>query len=121
MERSDLPSGPQWLTIAREELREAIGEAENLEFHHSPTGTVEWSHYQRLIRLEAALDQQIATFPTRVSAEQSPTKTYHVATVPLGGREFSGWGRERASSEPPGGDSGQPGPDDNGDRGQPLV
>ena len=117
MERSDRPNERQVLLGLRDSLRDAIAELENLGFHHETVGTVERHHYDRVVRMEARVDNQIGRWPAQVSAEQSPTKTNYVAALPAGERDVSSGSGECDGGEPAGVDSGQPGQDDPEDRG----
>ena len=62
---------PTALELVEEQLldaREAIREAENLSFHHSPEGTIERTHYERLVRMEVILDNRAQRTPTELES-----------------------------------------------------
>ena len=66
MERSDDPSRELRM------VREMVRELEQLEFHHSPAGTYEWDHYQKVLDLERRLtyaEAKRAVYPISLKAQ----------------------------------------------------
>jgi len=55
-----------------DDLREMIRELENLGFHHSPMGTIERTHYDRVVEMEVILAKRESgprTFVTRTQRQ----------------------------------------------------
>ena len=59
------PSYQTYLEEAEGEVLELIREAENLEFHHAPEGSVEGVHYRRLMNMMEVIHAQAAKLPRR--------------------------------------------------------
>ena len=51
-----------FLLDLQSELREAIGDAENLEWHHSEALSLEWKHYGRLVGWEAEITERMVWY-----------------------------------------------------------
>ena len=49
-----------------EMVHEAMREAEAVAWHHSPAGTPEADHYERLVRMSESIDYQKANSPQRL-------------------------------------------------------
>ena len=112
MERSDRPSYRQVLEGLQEDLIEAVRVSENQCWHHMAPDSEEYEVYKKMLRMVDRVGYEIKRYPSRVSAEQVPSKTHYVAEVPTG-RVLPG-SRSGVSDggEPPWSDGGQSGPDD---------
>ena len=61
-----MPSYREWLEERLVELQESIAECENLGFHHSLVGSMEYQHIDGLIGLEVKVRAQIAKIPQQL-------------------------------------------------------
>ena len=67
--RSDQPHKSE-----AEILRDMVAELENMEFHHSPLGSKERDHYDRVVALEEKVSAQAKKSGYRVYTEEEHTK-----------------------------------------------
>ena len=77
MEQSDFLNGN-----ALDDLREAIRQAENLDFHHAAAGTLEGDHYARLVSLERRLNDNAAKTIRPPTSREAHLGTYVLVEHP---------------------------------------
>ena len=67
---SRAPNSVDYAELA-EQIHEAMREAENLSFHHSPPESPEGLHYARLIAMGERIDKQISRFPKVIQDQRT--------------------------------------------------